>query len=324
MKKFIFLLFSFLLIIIATITWFVNGLIPLNQNKMLKRFEITPGETASQIGLDLEKQGFIKNALSFRIYSQVSQSSKNIKPGSYELTSNLWIPQIINKLLAGPQEIWVTIPEGLRREEVVDKFTESFGLEGTLAVNFKNQFLKLTQVKEGYLFPDTYLFPKDITPQTVVKIMEDNFNKKYVSVQNSKTSNLNKEQTIILASIIQREAITPEDMKGVASVLVNRYNLNSPLGSDVTVEYALGFDKNENSWWKKDLTADDLQINSSYNTRQNVGFPPAPISNPGLVAIKAALNPPQTDYIYYLSDKDGKLHFAKTLEEHNINIEKYL
>lgn len=317
MKKLILLFFLFTVVVIVGGVVFVNELRPLDANKVSKRFVITKGESASQIGQDLAKDHIIKNALVFRIYSQVTQSAKKIKSGSYQLPSNLSVPEVINKLLAGPTEVWVTIPEGLRREEIGDKFSDF--------VNFKKQdFLQITATKEGYLFPDTYLIPLDYSSSQIVKIMEDNFERKYKSVEKSKTTNLNESQVINLASIIQREAITVEDMQNVSSTLQNRLDIGMPLGSDVTLEYALGYQKDEKTWWKKDLTIDDLALKSSYNTRLVAGLPPTPISNPGLVAIEAALNPPHTDYLYYLSDSDGKLHFAQTLEEHNANIQKYL
>ncbi|HWA52201.1 MAG TPA: endolytic transglycosylase MltG [Patescibacteria group bacterium] len=316
MKKLILLFLAFIIVIVIAGFWFVNGLTPKDNNSQTKRFVIDQGETASAIGIDLAKNNLIKSATAFRIYSQVTQTARKIKPGSYDLSSNQWVPQIIAKLLNGPTEIWVTIPEGLRKEEIAEKFTDFDKFN-------KQEFLNLTKNDEGYLFPDTYLLPRDATASTIVKIMTDNFNKQYTEAAKNKTNPLSKNDIVILASIVQREAITAEDMRGVASVLMNRYNSGMSLGSDVTLEYALG-QQPDGGWWKKDLTVDDLALDSPYNTRTNAGFPPTPISNPGLVALEAAANPPNTSYLYYLSDSDGKLHFAQTLEEHNANIQKYL
>ena len=119
------------------------------------------------------------------------------------------------------------------------------------------------------------------------------------------------------------EAIFAEDRPLVASVLINRFELGMPLGSDPTVMYALGFQADTKTWWKKDLTADDLLVSSPYNTRKNAGLPPTAICNPGLSSIKAALAPAKTDYLYFFSDKEGHLHFAATLAGHNANIKKY-
>lgn len=316
MRKLLLILVSFAILAFIGGAWFVNSLAAVNNNGQTREFVVNIGESAYKIGQDLQKTGLIKSATAFRIYSQVTQTARQIKPGTYELTSNLWVPQIIAKLLQGPSEVWVTVPEGLRREEVAQKFGDF--------VEFKPQeFLNLTKNDEGYLFPDTYLFPRDATAAAVIKAMKDNFSKQYAKISKSQTSNLSREQIVVLASIVQREAITAEDMQGVASALINRLDLGMPLGSDVTLEYALG-EQADGNWWKKDLTIDDLALNSPYNTRLSLGLPPTPISSPGLVALQAVLTPPQTNYLYYLSDSDGKLHFAQTLEEHNANIQKYL
>ncbi len=324
MKRLLLLIFAFIFLVAAAGIWFIYGVTPPTSNKTSKRFVIDQGETATAIGQDLAKNNMIRSALAFRIYSQVTQTARNIKPGSYELPGDLWIPQIVAKLLEGPSEVWVTVPEGLRREEVVVKFVNGFELTGKSSDKFSSQFLSLTSNKEGYLFPDTYLFAKDASASAVVTAMENNFESKYKIALKDKTNNLSREEIVTLASIVQREAITPGDMQQVASTLLNRFNLGMPFGSDVTLEYGIGYDTTEKTWWKKDLTMDDLALNSPYNTRLNAGFPPTPISNPGLVALSAAMNPPHTNYLYYLSDTNGKLHFARTLEEHNANIAKYL
>jgi UPF0755 protein len=112
-------------------------------------------------------------------------------------------------------------------------------------------------------------------------------------------------------------------MPFASSVFINRLNIGMALEADPTVQYALGYQADTKTWWKKDLTVDDLLVKSPYNTRVNVGLPPGPISNPGLSAIKAALNPAKTDYLYFFADSKGHLHFATTLQGHNANIQKY-
>lgn len=293
-------------------------------NKGTQRFIIEKGSSGAVIANNLEKQDLVRNGLIFRLYTKFTGVATRIQSGEYELTSNLSVPSLVATLLKGPTEVWVTIPEGLRREEVVQNIIEDMKLTGARASSFSSDFLNGTQGKEGYLFPDTYLVAISANASTVIKLMEDNFEQKYALAQKNQTVRLTKEQVVILASIVQREAITADDMRGVASVLENRLAIGMALGSDVTVEYGLGYDLVGKTWWKKDLTADDLALNIPYNTRINAGFPPGPISNPGLVALEAVLTSPQTDYLYYLSDSDGKLHFATTLEEHNANIAKYL
>src|SRR5258708_4958416 len=125
MKRLILLFLIFIVLAVGGGAWFFTSLMPPDSDKTLKRFVVNQGETANQIGVELAKEHIIKSALAFRVYSQVTQTARNIKPGSYELSSNLWQLQIINKLLAGPIEVWVTIPEGFRREEITSKFVDS-------------------------------------------------------------------------------------------------------------------------------------------------------------------------------------------------------
>ena|SRR5258708_2184844 len=230
MKKLILLFFVLILFGIGVGIWFINGLIPSGSSKTPKRFIVGNGETATQIGQELAREHIIKDALVFRIYSQITQSAKNIKPGLFELSENQSVPEIVNKLLAGPTEIWVTIPEGLRREEIANKFVSGFELTGKVADSFYKEFLRLTDTKEGFLFPDTYLMARDTTPAQVVLALENNFQKQYQIAKSTQTVNLTEMQAITIASIIQREAITPVDMQGVASVLENRLSLGMTLG----------------------------------------------------------------------------------------------
>ncbi len=304
--------------------WFQEQNKPVAKDATVADFLITKGTNVEKVGQDLYKKGFIRSPLAFKLYIQLTDSTKKVQAGEFRLSPSYSMLQIIDTLSKGPIELWVTVPEGLRREEVVEKVIAGLNLQGEVVQEFRAEFIAQTKDLEGQLFPDTYLFPKDATPPRVIKVMQDTFNKKYIEVENEKTSKLTKKEIIVLASVVQREAITPSDMQGAASTFLNRLEIGMTLGSDVTVEYALGFQKDTNTWWKKDLTADDLAIKSPYNTRANSGLPPTPICNPGLVALKAAANPLKTDYLYFLSDTDGKLHFAKTLSEHNENVRKYL
>lgn len=312
MKKLGLLLLSFITIALISLVWFFFNILPISSNKTPKRFMVNPGETASQIGNNLQKENLIKSALAFRIYSQVSQAARNIKPGSYELTSNLWTPQIITKLLEGPTEVWVTLPEGLRKEEMSNKFISSLNLTGQEAEDFRTQFLNLTKDKEGYLFPDTYLVPIDSSVSQIVSLLEDNFKKR---VNFPVTYN-----NIILASILERETKTDDERPVVAGILLKRLDAGWPLQADATIQYVVG---TQDNFWPS-VTPSDLQIDSPYNTYTNQGLPPTPICNPGLSSIKAAINPTSSNYWYYLHDKEGNIHYATTIDEQNANIAKYL
>jgi len=153
---------------------------------------------------------------------------------------------------------------------------------------------------------------------SVVKKMTDTFDSKVKDLENN--SGFSFDQAIILASLIERETKTDEERPVVAGILIKRLNSGWPLQIDASVQYAVGSEK---EWWPV-LTLDDLSVKSGYNTYMNQGLPPTPIASPGLSSIKAAFNPEESDYWYYIHDTKGQIHYAKTLEEHNANIAKYL
>ena len=184
----------------------------------------------------------------------------------------------------------------------------------------------LEHAEEGYMFPDTYLFPKQASGSAVAKKMRDTFDSKVTTPLNDQiaASDLSLHEIVILASLIEREAQIDEDRPLVSSVLMNRLDIGMKLDIDATIQYALGYQAAEKDWWKESLTFDDLKIASYYNTYTNAGIPPGPISNPGLTSIQAVLDPLSTDYLYYLHDSQGRIHPATTYEGHQANITRYL
>ncbi len=317
MKKIIITLILGLVLIIIGSLWWINGSLPANPlDKSPKIFIVKKGEGVREIANNLKAQGLIKDPIVFFLTTKEKGLDKLIQAGDFRLYSYMTAGQIAESLTHGTLDIWVTIPEGLRAEEIaniLEKQMPSYDPSWNQELN-KN---------EGYLFPDTYLLPRGASVDQIITIMRKNFQNKYDSIASTQTTNLSEAKTVIIASIIEREAIFEEDRPMVASVLMNRINLGMALGVDPTVQYAVGYDAATKSWWKKDLTVDDLEINSPYNTRKFAGIPPTAISNPGVSALKAALNPPDTDYLYFYSDVKGHLHFAKTLDGHEANIKKY-
>jgi UPF0755 protein len=317
MKKILVVLGLLLILSLLTFIWWENGLQAVDPKVTTpKIFVIKNGEGVREIANNLKTKDLIKDPIVFFLLTKIQGTDKKIQAGDFRLNPSMNAQDIANNLTHGILDIWVTIPEGLRATEIsnilkekIPSFSESWTLE--------------LRANEGYLFPDTYLIPKDADINLILALFKDNFQKKFDSVKDTKTTILTDAQTITIASIIEREAVFAEDRPLVASVFMNRLNLGMGLGSDPTVQYALGFQPTEKTWWKKDLTADDLIINSPYNTRKNAGLPPAPISNPGLSAIEAALNPSKTDYLFFFSDSKGHLHFATTMAGHNANIQKY-
>jgi UPF0755 protein len=196
-------------------------------------------------------------------------------------------------------------------------------LNQQLGIN-KSDFIKLA--KEGYMFPDTYDFAPNATAADVVKVLKDNFDKKYTASlqQKIQAKGFNSVQGVILASLVEREARSDEVRKNVASIMLKRLEVGMPLNIDATVQYALGYQAAEKNWWKKSLTYDDLKINSPYNTYLYQGLPPGPICNPSLSSLNAVANADTSiPYLYYFHDLQGNTYYAKTLEEHEANVAKH-
>lgn len=270
-------------------------------------FEVRKGEGAKEIAQDLESQKFIAHKNYFLFYLWQSGKSSKLQAGKYSLSASQSIKDIAGKIIKGEaiiEEISITIPEGFRLKEIEDRLAEKNIIKrGSL-----QDFL------EGYLFPDTYNFPTEKLPlekDDVVKKFLDNFDKKTSNLkEQAKFKNIDFRNIVIMASILEKEVRTPDDMKIVSGLLWKRISIGMPLQVDATIVYLTGKKTGE-------ITYDDLKINSPYNAYLNKGLPPGPISNPGLVALDAALNPIENDYLYYLSKPTGETIFSKTLEEHN-------
>ncbi len=321
MKKLLYIPLVFFLVIAGLSIWFYSVVKPVAVKKEFTTFVITKGQSAGQVANRLEKAGIIKSALAFKVYIQFTNQSGNIQAGEFRLSPGLSLFETVEALQKGPLEIWVTIPEGLRREEIAAKFVTILEKDQT----FTNDFLDLTKDKEGVLFPDTYLFSKEASATAIVKKLTGTFNSKTQNL--SENGSLDKNQLLTLASIIERETKKGNERSIVAGILIKRMNSGWPLQVDAAVQYAVASarfaGKQTNNWWPI-LTRDDLAIDSPFNTYKFPGLPPSPIANPGLSAIEAAYNPQDSDYWYYIHDNSGIIHYAKTLEEHNQNIAKYL
>lgn len=328
MKK-VFLLFIIpILIFILGFFWFSVNSKPASNDTKLQDFLVIRGSSASQIGNKLKKEGFIKSSFAFKLYVQVSGKTKKIQAGEYKLSPGFSLSKIVSELIKGPVGVWTTVPEGLRREEIAYRFAESLGKEDKTV--FVEEFMQASLGQEGYLFPDTYIFLKSVQAQNVVQKMRTTFEKK---VDSQMREDLQKEgkslnQSIITASLVERETKGVEEKPTVAGIIYKRLKTGWPLQIDATLQYAVGNSKCQASfticnWWAP-LMEEDLEINSPYNSYKVTGLPPAPIANPGLSSIKAAIYPEESDYWYYIHDSKGVVHFAKTIDEHNANIKKYL
>ncbi len=317
MKKFSSLIVIIILIAGGFFAWWINGTLPPNPaDKTQKSFVVKKGEGVREIANHLKSEKLIKDPVIFFALVKRLGLDQKIQAGDFLLSPSMNAVDIAKALQVGTSDLQVIIPEGKRAQEIADKLSDIYP---TFQESWRGKLI----LQEGYLFPDTYSFPKDVTIDQIITAMRNNFDKKYAVISGSSQNRLSQEQAVIVASLVEREAKHAVDRPLVASVILNRLKNNMPLQIDATVQYVLGYQTNGKTWWKKELTFDDLKINSPYNTYVNTGLPKGPISNPGQDALAAVINPAQTDYIYYISDKAGVNHYAKTLEEHNANIKKY-
>ncbi|MEK7605214.1 MAG: endolytic transglycosylase MltG [Patescibacteria group bacterium] len=301
---------------VAAFFWWGYTLSPVDpSNTQAVTFTIQPGSGIKAIATELKKQHLIKNTLVFTLMVKQLGLEKKIQAGQFRLSPSLSSRQIAESLTKGTEDAWVTIPEGKRAEEVAEILKDKLS-------NYDPSWQAELDQHEGYLFPDTYQIPHDADIATIVKILTTTFDQKYEQVDTSRTT-LSQNQIVTLASLIEREARHPQDRPLISSVLHNRLDLGMALQIDATVQYALGYDQSQGTWWRNNLTLAEVQVSSPYNTYRQPGLPPGPIASPGLSSLQAAANPSDTNYLYYITDKNLINHYATTLEQHNANIRKY-
>jgi UPF0755 protein len=316
-----FVIFGIVLFITIGGLWFwwndsISAVDPTDETPEI--FIVSKGDGVKTIASNLAQEKLIRSPIAFFVKVKLSGIERQLQAGQYRLNRNMNASQISRELTHGIMDVWVTIPEGWRSEEIATKLTKDLDIP-------ESEFMKYSQ--EGYMFPDTYLIPKDATVAAIAQILINNFHKKVPDLllsEATRKNNLKSDEVIILASIVEREGRSDQDRPMIAGILLNRLKQKMPLQVDATLQYILGYQPNEKTWWRKSLSDEDKTIDSLYNTYKYVGLPLKPIANPGLSAIKAVINPVSSNYLYYLHDQKGIAHYASTLVEHTANIEKYL
>ena len=289
-------------------------------------FRLENGESPYEIAARLEAQGLIRDDEAFITYLVYTGLDTSLLPGDYRLSPALTIPSIAGLFQdTRASQIAFAIIPGWRIEEIAASLPTS-GLDIT-----PEDFLKAAQTPptalapealtyEGFLLPDTYSISRHLTADELLALLTANFGTKLTpEIQNGLAAQgLSLYQGIIIASIVEREAIIPEERAMIASVYLNRIAIGQKLEADPTVQYAIGHEQN---WWKSPLTYADLEVNSPYNTYIYAGLPPTPICNPSLGSLEAVAFPAQTPYYYFRARCDGSgLHsFAETFDEHLAN-----
>ncbi len=301
---------------------------PLDPNGAAQTFRVEPGEPAASVALRLEDSGLVRDAGALRAYMIYSGADTSIQSGEFELSPALSIVDIARELQDPlPGEATLVVLPGWRMEEIAASIPTS-GL-----VMLPDEFLAAAQspprgfdflagltTTEGFLYPDTYILPRELGAGELVTEMVRNFALHLGADlrEGIASQGLTIPQAVALASMVQREAVQAEEQPLIASVFYNRLAIGMKFDSDPTVQYALGYNTAQETWWTNPLSLDDLQYDSPYNTYLYTGLPPAPIANPSLSALRAVAYPEQTPYYYFraLCDGSGLHAFAQTFEEH--------
>ncbi len=304
--------------------------------------DVKAGENAVDIGRRLQESGVIEDGGSFSLLARATGAERSLAAGEYEFEQGTSVVDALSRIRNGLTAARVvTIPEGLRAEEVaallerrgIVKGSDFMSaliaatLPGTPASALVSSRPSGTGI-EGYLFPATYSFSRKATALDVVtamlKTMDDRFTPDMREL--AKQQGLSPHQVLTLAAIIEREIVVPEERPLVASVYLNRMRQGIALQADPTVQYAVGPAPGTlglSSYWKRELTMADLRSASPYNTYAKQGLPPGPIANPGVDSILAVLHPAETNYLFFVARPDGTHAFSATFEEHERNVERF-
>ena len=304
---------------------------PLAESGVDQRFRVEPGESVQSISNRLMTSELIANDQAMYDYLVYSGLDRSLQAGEFVLRSSMSIIDIAHELQdSTPQDLTFVILPGWRMEEIAASLPTS-GLEITPEEFLEAatrppaglDFISDGATMEGFFFPDTYILPRASSVEQVLERMGRNFVQHLTEElrQGFTARNLTAYQGVTLASIVEREAIHPEEQSLIASVFINRLNAGMPLGSDPTVQYAVGFDPVQGTWWKNPLEAVDLKIDSPYNTYVVLGLPPGPIANPGLEALGSVAYPLESPYYYFRAkcDNSGYHNFSVTLEDQLAN-----
>lgn len=329
-KYLIMLLITCTVLLASSVIYFANSLKPVDPNSDASvRVVVHKGETASDIASLLQKEGLIRSASVFQLYTEISGNRSRLQAGGYVLKKSHSIPDIVSHLVSGKtDEILVTVLPGLTLEQLADS-----GVKGSLAQQgFTKQEIKTAFSKvyeggifngmpagsslEGYIFPETYKISASGNLDTLLKMSFDEFSSKIKSLNLEAKlgqQGLSLRQGIILASIVQKEVSDPKEQRQVAQVFLKRLKDKMVLGSDVTFLYIAN----------KEGRAPSVNDDSPYNTRKNAGLPPGPISNFNLSALQAVAEPMSGDYLYFVAGDDGTTHYAHTEAQHLDNVARY-
>jgi len=294
---------------------------------------VAKGEGVRQIASNLKAQDLIRSPFWFEAYVWLEHTQNKLQAGEYYISQGSSTAEVASAFFEGKifeNSVWVTIPEGFTLHEIETRLKEGGLVAGENLSSQKiesfsgnYEFLKNMPQKanlEGFLFPDTYKFDKEVAQREILQKMLDNFESQVTEKMRFDIASQGRTlfEIVTMASIIEKEVKTPSDRRMVSGIFWQRLKNSYPLQSDATLSYIFG-DKIAMH------TFEQTKIDSPYNTYRYIGLPPGPINNPGLDAIEAAIYPQKSDYYFFITKPDtGEAVFAKTLQEQNANVVKYL
>lgn len=311
-----------LILSLLVVGWIFLG--PVGGSDEIEVFVVPQEKRDFDVVKALHDQKLIKNEKALQFLVDLFGQWKGVESGGYRLSKKMNAWQVLTKLNGKQDLFWVKISFCPRKEQIGEKLAEILGwseekLERWNTIHKDNQ----PEYFEGVYYPDTYLIPADESEDLVAERFINRFNEKFVSLEDKFfEKNIKWTTGLKIASLIAREAAGSEDMKLISGIIWNRLDEGMPLQIDATMQYTLG--KNENGSWWGSIDLKEKQNDSPYNSYLYEGLPPTPICSPTVEAIEAALNPEETDCLYYLHDKNKQIHCAETYREHQENIEKYL
>ncbi len=300
------------------------------ENVIEKRIniKIRDGMSTAEIAERLAEKGVIDSSLKFRFFARLRGYDDKLRPGSYTFAANMSDDDVFAKLLTGEKKlIQFTVPEGFGVKEIAERLQNLDLADKNDFINAAENFAPYDYMRkrqnvffaaEGFLFPDTYNVESDMDIDEILNLMARNFDERLTPEMrtHAEQMGLSVYDLITLASLVEREVRFPEDRPIVAQVFLKRLKMNMPLQTDASLQYLMDTPK-------EDVTIADTQIDSPYNTYQHVGLPPGPIANPGMASIEAVLHPSDTDYLYFVADRNGHNHYAFTYEEHLNLVNQY-
>lgn len=281
-------------------------------------FVVAPTSTVAMVARGLTEKGILTTTMGYEVFGLIDASARHPKAGTYTVQPGMSYRTLARLFFTGMQrdEVTVQVIEGWSIADEASALNAlGVTMEKPVAADWAEEYSFLSGLPkgttlEGYLFPDTYRVWKDQLPEGLIKKQLDEFGKKTAGfAEEAKKQGKSLAEIVTMASIVQKEVANKDEMKMVAGIFWNRVRIGMPLQSDATVNFVTHAGNTR-------PTAKELQTDSPYNTYQNKGLPPGPISNPGADALEAALHPTSSSYFYFLTDANGKIYFAKTLDEH--------